>query len=173
MMTAWKTYTEKFINLNFHSYLGLLIRLIIGVTFIYAAWPKIINPEDFAWSISMYEIVPYKYIYLMAIVLPWLEMICALTLIFGFWTRASSLIMCGMLLMFIIALSIVIINEVEMSGCGCFTQQGAQALEEHKDTIGYSLLIRDILMLIGGGYVWLFDRGKIGIDGLLRRYKNA
>jgi putative oxidoreductase len=163
----------KFWNHPSHSWIGLIFRLIIGITFIIAAVPKISKPMDFAWSIAMYRMVPYKYIYMQAIILPWVEMIVALTFIIGFWTRASSVLMCGMLLMFIIALTYVITKDIEMTSCGCFSPAGKAAMDSHQSTIGKSLLYRDYAMFFAAGYVWLFDSGRIGIDGLIRRFRNG
>jgi putative oxidoreductase len=163
----------KFWNHWSHSAIGVPIRLIVGITFIIAAIPKIISPSNFAWSIALYQMLPYQYIHLLAVILPWLELIVGITLILGLWTRGSAVIVCGMLVMFIVAILYAIINRIEMSGCGCFSQEGAKALAAHKSEMGTSLLYRDIAMLFFTGYVWLFDTGKFGIDGIYRRLKHG
>jgi uncharacterized membrane protein YphA (DoxX/SURF4 family) len=156
-----------------HSWLGLAVRLVVGVVFIYAAYPKIARPGDFAWNIAMYQYLHYSNVNMLAIILPWVEMICGVTLIVGLWTRGSAVVVCGMCVMFIIALVHAITHEIEMTSCGCFSQEGAKALAAHREEVGTSLLYRDILMLFATGYVWLFDSGRVGLDGLIRRWKNA
>jgi uncharacterized membrane protein YphA (DoxX/SURF4 family) len=156
-----------------HSWLGLAVRLVVGIVFIYAAYSKIARPGDFAWNIAMYQMLHYSNVNLLAIILPWVEIICGVTLILGIWTRGSAVAVCGMTVMFIWALLHAIAHEIEMTSCGCFSQEGAKALEAHRDTVGTSLLYRDILMLFATGYVWLFDRGRVGVDGLIRRFRHA
>ncbi len=156
-----------------HAWVSVPIRLVVGITFLIAAWPKMIAPEDFAWSIAMYQMMPARYVHLMAIILPWLEFFTAVALIAGFRVRGAAVVMCGMLVMFIIALTWALVHEIEMTSCGCFTPAGAKALSEHRETVGTSLLIRDIWMLFACGYVWLFDTGRVGVDGWLKRRKHG
>ena len=167
------TFFGKAWNHPVHDWLSVPIRLVVGVVFIYAAYSKIARPGDFAWNIAMYQMLHYRNINLLAIILPWVEMICGITLILGLWTRGSAVVVCGMCIMFIWALLHAITHDIEMTSCGCFSQEGAKALEAHRDTVGTSLLYRDIAMLFATGYVWLFDTGRIGIDGLIRRWKDA
>ena len=154
-----------------HDYVSVPIRWIVGITFLIAAWPKLVAPEDFAWSIAMYQMLPTRYVHLLAIILPVVELVASIAFMAGFRVRGAAVVMCGMLVMFIMALSFAFINEIEMTSCGCFTPAGARALSEHKQTVGTSLLWRDLWMLLGCGYVWLFDTGRWGVDGLLRRWK--
>lgn len=166
-------FIARFWNHRSHDYVGLLFRLVVGVVFLIAAWPKIVAPGDFAWSIAMYRMLPYRYVHLLAIVLPWVELLCGLTLLFGVKTKGSAVVVCGMLVMFIIAITYAIVSKLEMAGCGCFSQEGAKALASHREEMGTSLLYRDIVMLFMTGYVWLFDTGRFGVDGLLRRRKKC
>jgi uncharacterized membrane protein YphA (DoxX/SURF4 family) len=154
-----------------HDFVSVPIRLIVGITFLIAAWPKLVAPEDFAWSIAMYRMMTPKYVHLLAIILPMVELVTAVIFIAGFRVRGAAVVMCGMLVMFIVALAFAFVNEIEMTSCGCFSPAGAKALSEHRETVGTSLLWRDVWMLLGCGYVWLFDTGRWGLDGLLRRRK--
>jgi len=156
-------------NHPIHAWISVPIRLVVGVTFLIAAWPKLVGPEDFAWSIAMYQMMTPKYVHLLAIILPMVELVTAITFIAGFRVRGAAVVMCGMLVMFIVALAYAFINEIEMTSCGCFTPAGAKALSEHRETVGTSLLWRDVWMLLACGYVWLFDTGRWGLDGWLTR----
>ncbi|MBU1241948.1 DoxX family membrane protein [Myxococcota bacterium] len=154
-----------------HDFVSLPIRWIVGVTFLIAAWPKLVAPEDFAWSIAMYQMISPRYVHLLAIILPFVELIASVAFLAGFRVRGAAVVMCGMLVMFILALSYAFVHEIEMTSCGCFSPAGAKALSEHRETVGTSLLWRDVWMLIGCGYVWLFDTGRWGVDGCLRHWK--
>lgn len=101
------------------DYLTLLFRFIIGLTFIFAAYYKIVEPSDFAKSIWYYHMLPGKLINLMALIMPWVELLCGLGLIFGVYYRGSVLLINIMMVMFIIALSYAVINGISID-CGCF-----------------------------------------------------
>jgi len=156
-----------------HGWLGLPCRLWVGAVFLLAAWHKIVDPAGFAFSIAAYQILPLKYINALAIVLPWLELLAALTLITGLWTRASALCMAGMNVMFIAALVMAIRSQVQMTSCGCFAADAEAAMK----TIGWDYVYRDTGYLAASLYVALFDGGRLGLDGLIaarrRNHGNA
>ena len=53
----------------------LFARLILGGVFIYASIDKILNPGDFAKIISNYHVLPFGLENLLAITLPWVELL--------------------------------------------------------------------------------------------------
>ena len=53
-----------------NEYVTLFSRLVLGVVFIYAAIPKILDPGLFAKSIWYYHLMPGALINLMALVMP-------------------------------------------------------------------------------------------------------
>lgn len=150
-----------------HHWLALPCRLWVGAIYLLAAWHKILYPAKFALSIATYQILPLEYINLMALVLPWLELVAGLCLIGGLWTRAAALCMVGMTTMFIAALVMAIRGKVQMTSCGCFAPDAEAAMK----TIGWDYVYRDIGYLLAAAYVALFDNGRIGIDGLWRARK--
>jgi putative oxidoreductase len=102
-----------------NDYLTLISRLLIGGMMIYASYYKIIDPGAFAKSIWFYHLVPGKLINLMALILPWLELICGLALIFGYLYRGAVLWSNVLLVVFIVALSSTIVRGINID-CGCF-----------------------------------------------------
>jgi uncharacterized membrane protein YphA (DoxX/SURF4 family) len=81
----------------------LLIRLLLGGLFVYMAWPKIADPVDFLKLIRLYHMVPESppvFLNGIAIVLPWLEMICGVALILGLFVRGASAMLAAMLVVF-------------------------------------------------------------------------
>ncbi len=102
-----------------NDYLTLLSRLLVGGMFIYASFYKIIEPAAFAKSIWFYHLVPGKMINIMALVLPWLEMICGLAVIIGFWYRGAAFWANILLLVFVAALASTIVRGISIE-CGCF-----------------------------------------------------
>jgi len=166
-----KEFVGRFWNHSAHAYLGLMIRLVVGAVFIYAAIPKIARPADFAWSVALYQMLHYSRVNFFAVVLPWVELIAALALIVGLWTRGAAVVINALLVMFVVALLHAASHRIEMTTCGCFSQAGAKALTAHRQVIGRSLLYRDIAMFFAVGYVWLFDGGRFGVDGWRKKHE--
>ena len=135
-----------------NSWLELAARWLLGLTFIYASYNKILFPADFAKIIYGYDLFPATLINLIAIILPFLELVVALALIFGIYPRSAVLIVNAMLVAFIILLSINLIRGHEFN-CGCFQLQNSENSVSSRTTI-----IRDIFYLVLGLQVFFFNR---------------
>jgi len=86
----------------FNPYLLLCFRLLLAAVFIYAAVQKIGRPLAFADEIHTYSVVDYGApLYLMAVVLPWIELLCGLALAAGVAVRGAALILLGLNAMFL------------------------------------------------------------------------
>ena len=90
----------------YNPYLLLVFRLFLAAIFIYAAVQKIGKPLAFADEIHSYSIVDYGApLYAMAIVLPWLELLCGLSLVAGVFVRGSALILLVLNAMFLVVIA--------------------------------------------------------------------
>ena len=138
-------------NVLQNSWVELAARWILGLTFIYASYHKILAPADFAKIVYGYDLFPNEIINLIAIVLPFIELIAGLTLILGLYPRSAALIINGMLLMFIIVLGINLIRGHEFD-CGCFSAKEAGYFSSAGST-----LVRDIIYLLLGLQIFLFS----------------
>jgi len=147
-----------------NSWIELASRWILGTTFIYASYSKIISPADFAKIIYGYDLFPAVLINLIAIILPYIELVAGLVLILGIYPRSAALIINGMLFVFIITLSINFVRGHEFN-CGCFSV----------DETGYinasgQWIVRDILYFFLGLYVLLYSKRRRGcINKVLTR----
>ncbi len=130
----------------------MLVRLAIGGVFIYASIYKILDPGSFARSIWYYHLVPGSLINLMALILPWLEFICGLTLILGIWYRGSVVLINVLTVVFLAALAIAVVRGISID-CGCFKAARAS------NSSALDALWRDIVMLIFTLQL-LFSRSK-------------
>ena len=97
----------------------LLLRLIVGGLFIWAAVTKIAEPLSFAQDVKNYRLVGQTISFFTAIILPWIELIAALCLITGVFPRSSALLISGLLVFFILLVAITIIRGIDVD-CGCF-----------------------------------------------------
>jgi hypothetical protein len=92
--------------------------------------------------------VPESLINIMAILLPWLELVCGVLIIVGVFVRGSALLIGAMLAVFIVALSSAILRGLDIS-CGCFTLEGGRG-------IAGKTLVEDILLMICVGIAFFY-----------------
>lgn len=128
--------------------LTLLSRLLIGGMFIYASFYKIIEPGAFAKSIWFYHLVPGNVINLMAIILPWVELVVGLAVIAGIFYRGAVLWTNLMLIFFIIALATTIARGISID-CGCFK---AAASGTHS---AWQATIFDVVAMVFAVQLWV------------------
>ena len=133
------------------EYLSLVLRYFMGIMFLYAGLAKISYPAEFAESIASYQLVPYwtRSINLMAVLMPWLELICGLFLVLGIATRAASCILGLLLGVFTIAIAVNVIKGTPIS-CGCFDSVGSQ--------ISWRKVLEDVFLALLTVQIFLFDR---------------
>jgi len=101
--------------------LPLIFRVILGIVFIYASYDKILNPAAFSKNIHNFHITD-NLIWvenLVALILPWLELLIGVFLIFGVFLEGSTSITIGLYIFFIIILSQAVFRGIDVH-CGCF-----------------------------------------------------
>ncbi len=145
-----------------HSVVALPLRIYLGGVFLAACLYKIQVPAAFGLSVATYQILPLGLVNLMAVTLPWIELVVGLCLVVGFKARACALCCAGMLVTFIIAISSALYFDLRLS-CGCFAS--AETAEE----MSAMTLWRDAIWLLIAVYLVLCPSGHLGIDGLISR----
>ncbi|MBM2815175.1 MAG: DoxX family protein [Ignavibacteria bacterium] len=108
-----------------NPFLSLAARLTVGIVFIYASVSKIADPHQFAKEISNYNIMLDSSLNLMALALPWIELIAGLFLIAGVRLRANSAIIGILLIVFIIAVGLAVAQGLDIN-CGCFSKMASE-----------------------------------------------
>ncbi len=81
----------------------LLARLFVGGMFAYLSYMKMQDPINFLKMVHQYGVLPVDpplYLNLTAVVIPWLEMLCAVALLLGVYVRGAAVTALGMLLFF-------------------------------------------------------------------------
>jgi putative oxidoreductase len=136
-----------------NGWIEIALRWILGITFIYASYYKILSPMDFAKMVHGYNLFPGALINIIAIFLPFVEMIAGLSLLLGIYPRSAALIINGLLLAFILILTINIIRGHEFD-CGCFSagKSGSPKM----------MVLRDGIYLVMGLHVFLFNGVRKG-----------
>ena len=95
----------------------LIARLILGGVFIYASLDKIAHPAEFAKAIGNYHVVPFGLENLMALALPWLELIAGICLIAGIMVDGATIMVILMNIVFIFAISQALARGISIE-CG-------------------------------------------------------
>jgi putative oxidoreductase len=113
-------------------------RIGVGGVFIWAGLLKILDPLEFAQNIANYRVFPRDLSVLIALVLPWVEVVCGILVILGIFRSASSFLLSGLLGVFLVLIMVTIFRGLDVD-CGCFGSIG-----RHVD---YRLLITDIILL--------------------------
>ena len=96
-----------------------LFRLVIGGIFLVAAILKIMNPQLFQQEILAYQMVGYPLSFLMAHVLPFLELMIGIGLVFRISYRIGLMLALGSLILFSVALAWTWMQGLNID-CGCF-----------------------------------------------------
>jgi putative oxidoreductase len=132
-----------------HKYLALVFRLYIGGLFIYASMYKINYTAEFAEAIVSYQIVPYWAVNIMAVILPWVELICGILLVAGIRARSAAFIIVLLLTLFTFAILINLLKDAPIS-CGCFHAMG--------DKISWWSVLRDLIWVVMTAHVFFYDK---------------
>ena len=94
-------------------------RLVLGYIFIYASMPKIINPLEFSNQIDLYDATPIIINNVIALIIPWIELLIGLGLILNRKIKGSIVLSIILLIVFIILLSQAYYRGISLD-CGCF-----------------------------------------------------
>ncbi len=122
----------------FHPSLGLLARAIVGGVFVMYAIDKIAAPADFALNIERYELLPFGLVNLVAIVLPWIELVVGVCILLGVRLRLNAVFAAVMLVLFIGAIGSAMARGLEIN-CGCSARS---------ETVGWGKIAEDAMYLL-------------------------
>jgi putative oxidoreductase len=115
-----------------------LCRFFLAGVFIYSGYIKIQAPLQFAVAITAYKLVPDNLVFLIANYFPWIEVLLGLLILSGWKIRYSATAASGLLLFFIVILTITYLRGIE-ANCGCFS---------FSDRISPMTITRDGLILL-------------------------
>lgn len=114
-----------------------LLRVGLGLLFVYAASTKLADMGQFAEEIANYRMLPASLVPLLAAAVMGLEIVAGTLLVLGTATRASAAVLSALLLVFIVALSQALLRGVDLR-CGCFGGS---------DMATWGTVARDVAML--------------------------
>ena len=119
-------------------------RVAIGVVFVAAALAKIGDAGAFAAQIHNYRLLPVAVENLVAILLPWVELIAGLALVLGMQARPGAVLTAVMMVVFTAAVGQAVARGLDFE-CGCFgtadaTRVGGMKLLENLVLTGAAVI---------------------------------
>jgi len=115
----------------------------LGVLFAAAALAKLGDLGSFATQVHNYRIVPVATENLLALTLPWIELIAALALILNVRARAGAVVITAMLAVFTVGVIVAMSRGLNFE-CGCFGTFDATR-------VGLGKVAQNLAMLALGG----------------------
>lgn len=102
-----------------HRWLVLLCQVAIALLFLFAAVTKIGETSLFASQIHHYRVLPFGLENLVAITLPWIELLAALAILLRVEPRAGSAVAAGLMGLFLVIVATAVVRGLDIE-CGCF-----------------------------------------------------
>ena len=140
-----------------NPWLTIRIQFALGIIFVVAALPKIVDPPSFAHMIYNYHLVPGALINFMALVMPWIELLCGLALILGIWQGTARSIIGALLITFVLAIAINLARGNAID-CGCFDVSAANKTRQERLADMRWVILRDVGMLLMVAQLWWASR---------------
>lgn len=118
-----------------------LARVAIGLVFVAAALGKIGDVSAFAGQIVNYRLMPLGSVNLLAITLPWIELLAGLGLVLGVRPRAGAVIVLVLMAIFTVAVGSAWARGLDFE-CGCFGKASAAVIGARKfaENVGLTAL---------------------------------
>jgi len=119
-------------------WLSVAARLFLAGVFLWAGWPKLLDPDGTVRSVRAFQLLPEALVSPFGYALPVVELAIAALLVAGLFTRIAALLTAGMMVMFLIGIASAWARGLSIN-CGCFGNAGALVVDP---VPGY---IKDIL----------------------------
>ena len=123
-----------------------LVRLGVGGTFVWTGAIKILEPAPFALAIGNYRLVPHELINIVAILVPWIEVIAGLSVLAGIWLRAGAFIIMVITAIFLLAIASALARGLDIE-CACFGTIGGNRIGLHTLAIDFALFCLSALLV--------------------------
>lgn len=138
----------------------LTARVFLGVLLTVISIDKIADPAAFAQSISAYRIITGTPALVLATILPWMELLCGLTLTAGILVRGSALLTGSLLIVFTLAVVTALVRGLDIS-CGCFAQTGSA------DRLTWYKLVENAVLIAISAYLFFSRHHRFTIEEYL------
>ncbi|WP_319583024.1 DoxX family protein [uncultured Pseudodesulfovibrio sp.] len=132
--------------------LHTVIRVVLGLLFVYAGTLKLMHPQGFAVTINIYGLVSWKMAGFLSYAIPCVEILSGLGLILN--VRGALAAIVAQLLGFMVVLLYALYLGLD-ADCGCF---GTPKNTDNAPTGPLQAFIRDAVMLAGCAFLYVQRR---------------
>jgi len=149
---------------SLRPWLGTLVRLVLGVVWLWAGWSKLHDPRAFVQTVRVYDATPEWLSKAIGYGLPMLEVCLGVLLIVGMAVRICAIVSAVLLVVFLVGIVQVAARGIKLD-CGCFGGGGAT-------TGGTQYLLdiaRDVGLLVLAAYLIVWSLTRISIEEFLAR----
>ncbi len=94
-------------------------QIVMGIVFAWAALAKLGDLRGFADQVHNFRMLPIFAENVVALSLPWIELVAALALILNIRARSGTVLLTGLLAAFTVAIIVALIRGLDIE-CGCF-----------------------------------------------------
>lgn len=116
-------------------------RIVVAAVFVYAGGVKVLDPAGFALAIDNYRLLPYPLAAMLAVYLPWAEIVCGASVLWPRVRCGGLAVLSGLCLIFAGAIVSAALRGLDI-GCGCF---GPEEISGVSPAIA---LLRDVVLLL-------------------------
>ena len=141
-----------------NSTLNRMLRWLLALLLLWAAVSKLANPMEFLGAIYAYQLpLPRPLLQTVAVVLPWVELLCGLLLLAGVWTEAALAVVTGLLAVFVLATGQAWLRGLDIS-CGCFNlkifglHESLPGLVKFLESVGFAF-VRNLALAALAGFL--------------------
>ena len=140
----------KFRSLLRDDWINSILRFVVGGAFVFAGVLKIADPAKFAMDVSNYRLVPHELINLVAILLPWIEIVAGSFVLADVRLRSAALVITSLTEMFAVVIVSALARGLNIE-CGCFGTVGGQHVGLVNLAIDTTLFVLSALLTIRSG----------------------
>ncbi|GJQ63799.1 MAG: hypothetical protein SCALA702_28520 [Melioribacteraceae bacterium] len=130
----------------------LVFRIILAIVFIFAGMEKAANPADFSEAVANYRVISLFLQNIVAIVIPWVEVVSGILLLYGKFLKENSTIISVLLIAFNILVLQAMLRGLDID-CGCFGTIDAQI-------VGFRKLLENFALLAMGISIFRFSKSE-------------
>ncbi|MYS86974.1 MauE/DoxX family redox-associated membrane protein [Embleya scabrispora] len=144
-------------------WIGLAARLGLAFVWAFAGWEKALDPDQAAYAVRGYDVLPDGLVEPVGYALPYLELGLALLLVVGIGTRLVASLSALLLLVFIAGIAQAWARGLAID-CGCF---GGGGPVEPDKTAYLEEILRDCGFMLLAIWLILFPRTRLSADAWL------
>lgn len=142
---------------------GVLVtrcEVVMAGLFLFAAYHKLWGEQAlqlFSQSVRAFHVTDSAFAnHIATAVTPWVEVVAAVCLLLGVWSRAAAAVLSLMLVMFIVLIMRAIANGYDLE-CGCFGDLSPFCPKK----VGYCNIVQNSILLVFGLVIALTPRSRL------------